>query len=331
MRCMRCGRPVEFDSAVCVGCKPIVSAMRDLRRRKRASALRQGILCLVLMGALVAALSLTDRENGKKRSSPTPPRTGGGRNTSASRTAPQRPARKAGTSGVKVASSTDHDPTLPYAPARPVARPTTDSAPTSSFPPPPPSAPPSLDEPKYARRDVDATPPPPTSQRPEQSEADSTSRSTRDGGLVVGIVRVQKYPRSCVIWGYIYNSTGAKIDMNVDFKLRDAQGDLCQKATTQFQGQDCTVHDDKMLYFWPAFTWESAPDAAPEGYSNAQSEVELGNFEVSVAGRRFVLNAEDNITNLGALNALDAGLQRRIRTLLGSFPDSYLGTQPAGR
>lgn len=331
MRCMRCGKQVEFDSAVCVACDPLVSGMGELRKRKRASALRQGLLGLIVV-ALLAGAPLLMQRWGKV---PPPPRKVARRPagaTQAPKTPPRQPNRDATRPAVKAASVPDRDPTLPYAPARqPAAPPATHNAPAPVAYPSPPVVPQPGGEPVYARTDV--APPQPTQNGPraERPEAVSQGRAVQDASLVVGIVRVQRYPKSCVLWGYIYNATGAKIDMDVAFRLRDAQGDLCQKAMTQFQGQEWTIHDDQMLYFWPAFTWNSLADGAPEGYANGRKAAEMGALEVSVAGRRFVLTVDDDTTSLGPLRTLEAGLEHRIRMQLGSFPDNYLGTQPMGR
>ncbi|NDD28116.1 MAG: hypothetical protein EB084_07605 [Proteobacteria bacterium] len=162
----------------------------------------------------------------------------------------------------------------------------------------------------------------------KSDEQGSASRPTQDGGLVVGIMRVQRYPMSCVVWGYVYNRSGTKRDLETNFKLRTADGNLCQKATTQFQGQEYTVEHNGMLYFWPAFTWQGGgDDTAPQGYGNTSRSVQLGSLEVTVDGRKYVLPVTNDSTSLGPLSAIDASLASQIRARLGSYPDQYTGTQ----
>lgn len=165
----------------------------------------------------------------------------------------------------------------------------------------------------------------------DAASGSSTGRlaSTRD--LVVGIVRVQRYPSSCVIWGYIYNASQRHFDMEPRFRLRKVNGDLCQKATTQFQGQEATLHSNTMLYFWPAFTWNIAGEGVPEGYTNIPSQADLATLEVIVADRSYVVPVSDDSTNLGPLRSLDDAFIREIRKQLGTFPENFLGSQPFGR
>ena len=134
-----------------------------------------------------------------------------------------------------------------------------------------------------------------------------------------------------MIWGYIYNPTQSHCDLEPRFSLRRADGDLCQKAMTQFQGQEGTLHSKSMLYFWPAFTWSFPNEAVPEGYSNNASQIALATLEVTVAERRYLVPVSDDSTNLGPLRSLDDAFIREIRSQLGTFPENFLGSQPFGR
>ncbi len=244
------------------------------------------------------------------------------RGSIASAGSPSRPLAEASTSyrRGRPRRATQSDPTSTVTDVQvPLETPAAPSAPVAMVPPPSGSTPPVPPSPPEVNQP--GTPPGNPNTNPPPGNPNGNPPPGNPNGLVVGIVRIDMYPTSCVVWGYIYNDSPENTDMQPSFKLRDAEGYLCQPSHTQNGCDPYTISRHSMLYFWPGFTWEP-----PRGQNplDMQTEVtkKLENFTVRVAGQRFTLPAVDNVTSDGPMNSLHGRLPDRIKSLLGSFPDN---------
>lgn len=339
MLCMRCGRPVVGGVPICPVCQPGRSGRDAWRRHQRRLLLRQVVVvvgaALALMGAMQLlnrwTASEPDRPVAHRRVSPPPANA-----PPVVRGAPDPPRRVA----VAQSSGPAQNGGLQTSPNGGAGAPADSQAAVpvvprvSNVPPERGSWTRPAVAPTPQRFDDGRSQPvqPPPRGGTAQGGSGSASGSTQQPGFVVGIVRVQRYQTSCVIWGFIYNQSGVKQDLDLMFKLRDADGDLCQKSASQRGSDDWTLHHDSMLYFWPAFSWMTGGEYAPEGYSNSRPLTKaLGAMEITVAGQSYRLPVTDGITNLGLLTSLDPILLARVRAQLGDFPDDVMGAQLQGR